>query len=185
MNDIKRLLADASGIQLDIGCGANKQGPDWVGLDVQKLPGVDIIWDINIHPWEPLPDACAIRAVCSHLVEHIPPVAITEKGTRFPFVEFMDEVWRILKPDGQFAISCPHGASPGMLQDPTHINFLNENTWLYFDPLHVKDKGLLYKFYRPKPWKIAGPIGDSPSWDPTGNMEVILIKRREDKSYYE
>ena len=79
-----------------------------------------------MHPW-PLPDACVIQAICSHVVEHIPPTVVTDSGTRFPFIEFMDEVWRIMMPDGQFAISLPYGTSAGMLQDPTHVNFCNEN----------------------------------------------------------
>ena len=176
---VRDIVADKSGIQLDIGCGHNKQGPDWVGLDVQDLPDVDIVHDFNQHPW-PLPDECAIRAICSHVVEHIPPIAITDSGTRFPFIEFMDEVWRVMKPDGQFAVSLPYGTSPGMLQDPTHCNWCNENTWLYFDPLSGKDDGVLYRFYQPKPWKLVNLF-----WDPSGNMEVLMIKRREDSSYYE
>ena len=92
----------------------------------------------------------------------------------------MDEVWRVLLPDGQFAISLPYGTSPGMLQDPTHTNFCNENTWLYFDPLESKAGGALYPFYMPKPWKLEHLF-----WDPVGNMEVLMRKRREDVSYYD
>lgn len=164
-------LAQHSGIRLDIGCGAGKQ-PGFIGIDVQDLPGVDIVHDVNIHPW-PLPDACALVAMCSHLVEHIPPVSFRADGsTWFPFVEFMDEVWRILKVDGQFAISCPHGWSAGFLQDPTHVNALNENTWAYFDP-ELYD-GLLYKFYRPKPWHVENLY-----WDQAANIEVVLRKKAE------
>ena len=98
--DVQGLLAESAGIRLDIGCGANKQD-GFVGIDMQPLPGVDIIWDVNIHPW-PLPDECALVAMCSHLVEHIPPCIVTAEGTRWPFLEFMDEVWRLLKPNGEF-----------------------------------------------------------------------------------
>lgn len=168
MATIEELLRQAAGVRLDIGCGANKQ-PNFIGIDVQELPGVDIVHDVNIHPW-PLPDECATGAMCSHLVEHIPPVAFRPDGrTWFPFIEFMDEVWRILKPDGQFAISCPHGWSAGYLQDPTHCNALNENTWYYFDPDTAN--GLLYSFYKPKPWKV-----ETLYWDLSANMEVILRK---------
>ena len=92
----------------------------------------------------------------------------------------MNEVWRILKFDGQFAVSLPYGTSPGMLQDPTHVNFCNEHTWLYFDPLETRANGTLYPFYTPKPWKITNLF-----WDPVGNMEVLMVKRREDVSYYD
>lgn len=178
---IQALIKSKGGIQLDIGAGQNKQGPDWVGMDIQDLPGVDIIHDLLEYPW-PLPDESVIRAKASHVVEHIPP-------QNFGFINFMNEVWRVLKPDGQFAISMPYATSPGMYQDPTHCNFCNENTWLYFDPLETKTNGMLYKFYRAKPWKIAHapamPYEQAIYFDQQGNMEVLLIKRREDRSYYE
>lgn len=174
---IEKLLKKKGGIQLDIGCGANRQD-GWVGMDVQDLPTVDIVWDFNIHPW-PLPDECCTRILCSHVIEHIPPVMIhPEAGTTFPFIQFMDDVWRILKYDCEFLASVPHGLSSGMLQDPTHVNFLNQNTWRYFDPLEDYTNGLLYSFYRPKPWKIV-----KMPWQPNGNLEVVMVKRREDWSY--
>src|SRR5262245_6959710 len=91
-------------IQLDIGCGANKQ-PGFTGIDIRPLPGVDIVHDVEAFPW-PLPDECVSQAVSSHLVEHINP-------HKFGFVNFMDEVWRVMKPGGRFAIACPHGSSQG------------------------------------------------------------------------
>jgi hypothetical protein len=33
---IEKLLEQKSGIKLDIGCGAHKQGPDWVGMDLES-----------------------------------------------------------------------------------------------------------------------------------------------------
>ncbi|MHC4752908.1 MAG: class I SAM-dependent methyltransferase [Planctomycetota bacterium] len=168
---VQALIKSKGGIQLDIGSGHNKQ-PGWVGMDIQAFEGVDIVHNFLEYPW-PLPDECAIRAIASHVVEHVPP-------HNFGFINFMNEVWRVMKPDGQFAISMPYATSPGMYQDPTHCNFCNENTWLYFDPLEKKSNGLLYKFYQPKPWRLTELF-----WDPTGNMEVLLTKRREDRSYYE
>ncbi len=178
---LEGLLKTAGGIQLDIGCGASKQ-PGWVGMDLQDLPGVDIRHDFNIHPW-PLPDECALKAMASHVLEHIPKVMLTERGTRFPLIEFMDEVWRILKPDGLFFLALPHGASPGFMQDPTHAAQINETTFAYFDPLMYG--GELYKFYRPKPWKIHTDRKGEQflHYDFTGNIEVVLQKRREDASY--
>lgn len=181
--DIEKLLAQKAGIKLDIGCGAHKQGPDWVGMDLQDLPGVDILQDFNLHPWS-LPDECVLTAIASHVLEHIPKVAFRPDGsTRFPLIEFMDEVWRIMKPDGHFAIAVPHGASDGYMWDPTHASQLHQTTWFYFDPLTAG--GLFYNFYRPKPWKIKTDEHGEPYvyFDPSGNMEVVLIKRRMDVSY--
>ena len=162
-------LDNYEGIQLDIGCGANKN-PGFVGMDIQALPGVDIIWDWNIKPW-PIKSGYVLRAVASHVIEHVPKVALDGSKTRFLLVEFMDEVWRVLKVGGEFAIACPHGNSQGYLQDPTHASPINEAMFAYFDPDHP-----FYQFYKPKPWKVKFI-----NWNPAANMEIILIKREEIK----
>lgn len=161
-------ITQYNGIQLDIGCGAHKQ-PGYLGMDIQALPGVDLIHDWNIHPW-PLPDSSVLRAIASHVIEHVPKVVIDHGQTRFPLIEFFDEVWRILKPDGEFLIACPHGYSPGYQQDPTHASAINESLFAYFDP-----DTPLYSFYRPKPWRIKFM-----NFDPSANIEVVLIKRELD-----
>ena len=204
--NIDALLNEKGGIQLDIGAGANKQPGGYVGMDYRALDGVDIVHNVLTYPW-PLPDESVIRAVCSHLVEHIPPhppdprirqlvqmlidakvfnekqaeVMLGEWQDETPrFIRFMDEVWRVLKPDGQFAIMLPHGYSPGQMQDPSHINSSNEATWAYFDPLEPKTGGHLYRIYRPKPWELVKMY-----WEPNANMEILLRKRRDDYSYHE
>jgi SAM-dependent methyltransferase len=170
--DLDQLIRDHGGIQLDIACGANKQ-PGFVGLDIQALPGVDVVHDLLQFPW-PLPDACAFLAIASHFVEHVPKVMIYQgqdglMHTWFPLITLMNEVWRVLKEGGKFMIAVPHGHSLGFLQDPTHAAPLSEATWVYFDPDHP-----FYNFYRPKPWKV-----EFVNWDPSGNMEVVMIKRAE------
>ena len=171
MTDIDTLLSDKGGIRLDIGCGVNKN-PGFVGIDMQALPGVDIVHDLESFPW-PLPDNCVITATASHLLEHINP----HKGV---FINFMNEVWRVVKPYGQFAFVVPHGESPGYIQDPTHCNPMNETTMHYFDPdpEGAGLRGQLYGFYRPKPWKIVKQY-----FSYTGNLEVLLEKRPMDKSF--
>lgn len=194
---VESLLKEKAGIRLDIGCGANKQEGGFVGMDYRALPGVDIVWNVLKFPW-PLPDESVIMAISSHLVEHIPPFMpdpkllnlielLQERGvisaedvadyigdvTAQPtFMRFMDEVWRVLKPDGQFAMALPHGYSPGYLQDPTHCNPLNECTWLYFDPFEQRSNGLLYNIYKPKPWKLR-----TINWSPEANIELVMEKR--------
>lgn len=162
VNDNGRVfdLATAAGIMLDIGCGLNKQ-PGFAGMDIRPLPGVDIVHDFESIPW-PLPDECVLKAIASHVVEHINP-------HKFGFVNWMNELWRVMRPDGQIVIVTPYATSPGFYQDPTHCNPCNEATWAYFDPEHPSG---LYQIYKPKPWRL-----EYIAWDPVVNMEIIMRKR--------
>lgn len=166
-----KIPQDKQGIRLDIGCGASKN-PGFVGIDMLPLKGVDIVHDLEEFPW-PLPDESVLTATASHVLEHINP----HKGV---FIRFMDEVWRVLKPNGQFAFVVPHASSHGYAQDPTHVNMINETTMHYFDPdpEGANIGQALYGFYRPKPWKIERQY-----YSPEGNLEVLLTKRPLDKSY--
>lgn len=162
-----KTLKDKTGIRLDIGSGANPQ-PGFVGMDIQKLPGVDIVHDWNKFPW-PFKTESVLTAIATHVIEHVNPA----DGH---FIRWMNEVWRILKYDGQIAIAAPYGGSPGYWQDPTHCNGCNENTFRYFDPL---DESGLYGFYEPAPWKI-----EVNTFHRQGNLEIVLRKRRDDPSYH-
>lgn len=168
---IEALLKERNqGIKIDLGCGGNKQGNDWVGIDYRGLPGVDIVHDLEKTPY-PLPSSCASLVVASHVLEHINP----HRGV---FIEVMNEIWRLLKDDGEFMIAVPYATSPGMFRDPTHCNFITEETWEYFDPISPLYQGGLYGIYAPLPWRIKFN-----TWNVNGNLEAVLVKRKIDKSY--
>lgn len=172
-NNISKSIADLleqnnQGIRLDIGCGNAKQ-KGFVGIDIRPLPGVDIVQDLEEFPW-PLPDESVSFAMSSHVIEHINPA----KGI---FLQFMNEVWRIMKPDCQFASVMPYAGSPGYWQDPTHINGCTPATFAYFDPLTTGSS--LYYIYEPAPWKVV-----TCTYDVVGNLEIVLEKRRDDISYH-
>lgn len=198
---IAQLIKDKQGIRLDIGCGDNKQ-QGFVGMDIRPGKQVDIVHDVEKFPW-PLPDECTIIAMASHLLEHIEPhntdsrtrglikllsdkKLISEEeiaeyiGEPDPgpiFMRFMDEVWRIMKPGGQFMFTVPYAGSAGFWQDPTHCNGINQNTMIYFDPDYQRPgyENNLYRIYHPKPWKILQNM-----WNSNGNLEVALEKRVEE-----
>lgn len=167
----KRCLCE--GFLLDVGCGEGKSKA-YIGMDRRAVPGVDIVWDLESvgpvpwwarslgckpEPW-PIPSNSVDRMVCSHVLEHITPAAI-------PAV--LDEMWRVMRSDGQLMVAVPHADSYGMKQDPTHIAFWNEATFDYFDP----GRGGLWTIYKPKPWLIRRM-----HTSPIANMEVILEPRK-------
>lgn len=149
----KDIFKDDMGILLDIGCGENKH-KGWIGMDIRKVKGVDIIHNVQDFPW-PIPDNIVFQALCSHLWEHIEPKYR---------LQFMDELWRIMKPDGQLLLSTPYYQSVGACQDPTHYTCPTEGTFTYFDPNYP-----LYGIYKPKPWKL---VRNDYNWN--GNLEAIL-----------
>jgi predicted SAM-dependent methyltransferase len=199
---VAKLLKDQNlGVKYDIGCGANKL-KGFIGVDIRPLPGVDIVFDLEKYPW-PLPSDSASLVVCSHVLEHINPAKVDsrvvglanllekkklatkkeifeylgEMDFESNFVRFMDEIWRILKPGGEFMFRVPYAGTTGYYQDPTHVNPITEAKMYYFDPFHPSN---LYKIYRPKPWKIEHQF-----WDTEAIMEVLMTKRMEDKSFSE
>ena len=165
--EVRKVIAERRGIKLDLACGPTKQGVDWVGLDRIAWPGVDIVWDLEKYPW-PIPDECVLVCIASHIVEHI---SRENNG----FFRFMDELWRVMRPEAQVAIAMPYGFSPGYMQDPGHVNPCTEATFAYLDPIHPSG---LYANYLPKPWKY-----ENVSWHPVGLLEAVLSKRRLDPSY--
>ena len=150
-----------AGILLDIGAGETRR-KGFVAMDKRSLDGIDIVHDLEVFPW-PLDDESCLTVVGSHIVEHIKP---------WLMLDFMDELWRILKVDGQLALSMPYGVSRGFVQDPTHCNPCNEATWQYFDPRFA-----LYQVYKPNPWEIE--LG-FPQYQANGNMEVVMRKKKAD-----
>jgi len=148
------------GILLDVGAGEIER-KNFIRLDKRKLPGIDIVHDLEVFPY-PLPDNCCLTIVASHILEHIKP---------WLFIEVMDELWRIMKVDGNLAASAPYAGSVGYWQDPTHCNGITEGTWMYFDP-----KCFLYSGYKPRPWNIRKGF---PVWQVTGNIEVVMEKMKD------
>ena len=168
--ETRNILSKRKISYVDIGCGANKQSKDWFGIDYRKLPGVDLVQDLESFPWK-VPSESFNTAVANHVVEHIQP-------THGIFISWMNEVWRILKPEGEFLIGAPYATSAGMFRDPTHCNFVNEETWSYFSPNDQLYQGGLYHIYSPLPWRIK-----INTWHTTGNLEVVLVKMDIKKEY--
>ena len=158
------LFKRKGGILLDIGCGDQKN-EGFIGLDRRRLPGVDIVHDLEKFPY-PIPDNICLSITGSHIVEHIKP---------WVMIDFMDELWRIAKPGGQLALCHPYGVNEMFVQDPTHCNPCNESTWFYFDPRYY-----LYTIYKPKPWLLEKGF---PVWDKDGVMEVLFRKPKKDEKY--
>jgi len=120
-------------IFVDLACGDAKQ-QGYIGVDIVKLPGVDIVHDLEKFPW-PFKDESVDEVFCSHYVEHTKDL-----------MKFMDELYRILKPEGKANIVAPYYSSMRAWQDPSHTRAISEATFLYFN----------------KNWRVANKLGHYP-----------------------
>jgi SAM-dependent methyltransferase len=94
----------------------------------------------------PHPDSSFDSISAFDFLEHVPRVlnTVDGRGTRFPFVDLMNQIHRVLKPGGRLYALTPAFPRPEAFQDPTHVNFISEQTWRYF--CGAEPMGRMYGF---------------------------------------
>lgn len=118
-------------IKYDLACGNNKQA-GWTGIDLKKEgTQADIEFDLETYPWTFAEDNSVDELYCSHYVEHTADL-----------IKFMDECYRILKPQGKLTIIAPYYSSMRAWQDPTHKRAICDATFLYFNKQWVNANNL-------------------------------------------
>lgn len=142
---------------LDLGCGSIIKNPfgaaELFGIDIAKSSNRNIIsCDLNISEI-PFEDGYFDYVTAFDFLEHVPRVSCNEK-TRFPFVELMSDIRRVLKVGGIFFSQTPAYPSKELFQDPTHVNFITEETFPRY-------------FCDPEPW--AETLG----YGFTGGFELL------------
>jgi SAM-dependent methyltransferase len=124
---VKKLL------KLDLGAGENvKEG--FLGVDFYANHGCRKV-NLLKFPW-PWKANSVEEVFCSHFFEHVP--------NRLR-IQFMDEVWRILIPEGKATFVTPYWSSPRAIQDPTHEwPPIAEQSYLYFNKKWREDNQLTH-----------------------------------------
>ena len=107
--------------KLNLGCGRYVR-KGYVNLDSVKLPGVDVVYNLDKYPW-PFEDNSFSFVYCRHLLEHLESI-----------VKPMEEIWRITSPGGKISLEVPNFPSVGAVADPTHKQFYTYLTFNYFRP---------------------------------------------------
>lgn len=139
-------------LALDLGCGRKPQNifefPQISGIDFDTHSRADIVAaDLSA---EPIPfDSASVDLIsCLDFLEHIPRWERVEGKVRFPFVELMNEIHRTLKTGGLVFSRTPAFPSQQSFRDPTHVNFITEETFpKYFcGPLFAKIYGFTGEF---------------------------------------
>lgn len=104
---------------LDVGCGTAKV-TGAIGIDRVKMPGVDIVHDLNIFPW-PLDDNSFDAIYLNDIIEHLQDQ-----------LKVIEEVHRILKPQGLLHVRVVYWNHKYSFSDPTHVHYYTEIIWDFF-----------------------------------------------------
>lgn len=110
-------------IKLNLGCGRKKL-EGYLGVDKIKTEETDILHDLDARPF-PFNDNSVAEIMADNVLEHVKELLPT-----------MEELYRILEPNGILKIRVPYAKSDAAFKDPTHKNFFTEDTFNYFSESH-------------------------------------------------
>ncbi len=105
---------------VDLGCGSKKVNGAF-GFDIRPEPGVNVV--CNIERQLPLKTNSVDVVNLSHILEHIRDL-----------IPFMEEVYRVCRSGAMVRVVVPYYTSRGAFRDPTHVRFITEDTFQYFEP---------------------------------------------------
>ena len=126
---------------LDLGCGENPRNPfnanQTYGLDIRENLEKNIRYaDLAVEAL-PFSENMFDFITAYDFLEHIPRVIYLPER-RFPFIQLMNEIDRVLKPGGIFFSNTPFYPVSSAFTDPTHVNVITAETFpLYFDDEHT------------------------------------------------
>lgn len=126
--------------KLYLGAG-NKRLSGYTHVDIAPATGIDVVHDLNRTPW-PWSDDSIEFIAAEDVVEHL----------QLTLIEFCDEAWRIMKPQGELFVRTPHYKGESSWIDPTHRWHLDERAFHYLDP--ATDWGKMYPQYTSRKWRL-------------------------------
>ena len=117
-------------IKVDLACGNSKK-EGYIGVDIVETANTDVVHNLNQYPW-PFEDNSVDEIHCSHYIEHVPHDIDNEDG-RDGLIQFMDELYRILKPGAIANILAPYYKNERAFGDPTHRRYIGDWSFLYWN----------------------------------------------------
>lgn len=126
-----------SATSLDIGSGPYPKNPFSAtyiyGVDIRSNEERNVVYGDLLHAPLPFGDETFDYVTAHDLLEHIPRVISRDGCSQYPFINLLNEIFRVLKPGGIFFSIQPVFPSKEAFQDPTHVNIMSEDTMaLYF-----------------------------------------------------
>jgi SAM-dependent methyltransferase len=110
---------------LDVGCGtlayAGKDSENVISIDFRPEVHPTVVHNLNEFPWPFANDTFDI-IYASHIMEHL-------KDN----IKFMEELYRISKPQAEVIIRVPHYSGRSAWGDPTHIRAYSYNQFYFYE----------------------------------------------------
>lgn len=130
-------------MKLNIGCGHDKR-KGYTNMDIALEVNPDIQWNIE----EGLPmlsDSCVDEVLANNVLTQI-----LHSDT---FLKVMNELWRVIKKDGELFIRVPNAKDVCAFQDPMDNRRFTDQTFTYMESGHRRydEYGKHYGF---KPWRV-------------------------------
>lgn len=145
------------GLKINFGCGEKSYG-DYVNIDKMKLPGVNLVWDLEKTPLPFKTDSIS-EIKCEHILEHINN-----------FMPLVDEMWRICKKGAVIYVYVPYFRYEAAYRDPTHVRFFTEHSFDYFQ------EGVKFSHYSRVRFKVRKVELRNNFFSGVKNLHKIIIK---------
>lgn len=117
--DLVRLPGQGPLRVVDIGCGGTPQYPEAVGIDRLPSPVTGVVADLE--GGLPLGAGSVDHLFAVHVLEHVHEP-----------LRLMNEIHRVLHPEGVAHVMVPHWRHSNAVADPTHVRYFGPETFRYF-----------------------------------------------------
>ena len=140
------LLGAGNNRKLKLGIDLQPPPETIVTLDMDVATGPDILWDLNIKPWQnwtdypknydggywpspgSIPDNSFEQIHAYEVLEHL-----GQQGNWRGFFDDFGEIYRVLKPGGYLVFSCPLPHSVWAWGDPGHTRIISLESLTFLD----------------------------------------------------
>lgn len=142
-------------MRISLGAGEEPElEKGWVNVDIVKLPGIQVVHNLMSFPW-PFEDESAEYIKAKDIIEHLDHYARIKdtSGSRPTILAFIEECYRILKPNGILWIQTPSWQSDFLWIDPTHVRGFDIRSFDFFDP--ETDFGRSTGFYSKAKFRVT------------------------------
>ncbi len=134
-NKFNKFSKSTNSLSLDLGSGPKPKNPFGAqticGADLRSSEINNVVYADLAGGKLPFDDNFFDFVTAYDLLEHIQRVLSINGEVKFPFIQLMNEIFRVLKPGGILFNIQPCYPFKEAFQDPTHVNIMTEDT-IYF-----------------------------------------------------